>query len=186
MRQELPTRDEVIMTGLGGGGILTAGLLLASAAVTKYKNVTWFPSYAISKRGGLVECTIIYSNEEITSPLLSQAEVIIIAESSQFKDFESRVRPGGMMIIESAGFQAKSKKEDIQLIKLPAIETSIHITGTSQSANLVLLGAFVEATHSIPAELIHSELEKSFVGKEEALKKSLSAFEEGRNMVTGL
>ena len=186
MGQELTARGEVIMTGLGGGGILTAGLLLASAAVTKYKNVTWFPSYAISKRGGLVECTVIYSNEEISSPLLSQAEVIIIAESTQFKDFESRVRPGGTMIIESAGFQAGSKKEGIPVIKVPAIETSIHITGTSQGANLVLLGVFVEATHTIPAELIQSELEKSFAGKEEALKKNLRVFEEGRNMVTGL
>ena len=174
------------MTGLGGGGILTAGLLLASAATTKYKNVTWFPSYAISKRGGPVECTVIYSNEEITSPLLSQAEVVIIAESTQFKDFEGRVRPGGMMIIESAGFQAESKKEDFRVINVPAIETSIHITGTSQGANLVLLGAFVEATRSIPAELVHSELEKTFAGKGEALKKNLRAFEEGRNVVAGL
>mgnify|MGYP001110845438 CR=1 FL=1 len=185
MGQRLP-KGEVIMTGLGGSGILTAGLVLASAAVSKYKNVTWFPSYAISKRGGPVECTIIYSNEEISSPLLSRAEVVIIAESTQFKDFEGRVRPGGMMIIESAGFQAESKKEDFRIIKVPAIETIVHTTGSSLGANLALLGAFVAATGSIPAELIHSELEKSFASKEEVLKKSLRAFEEGRNMVAAL
>ncbi len=171
------------MTGLGGSGILTSGLLLASAAMTRYKNVTWFPSYAISKRGGLVECTVIYSDEEIASPLLPQATVVIVAESAQFKDFEGRVRSGGTAIVESAGLEVEPEREDIKVVKVPAIETAIHIVGVSQGANLILLGAFVELTKAIPPELIHAELEKTFAGKEEALKKNLKVFEEGRNLI---
>jgi len=53
-------RGEVIITGLGGAGVLTTGTLLAEAAVERYKNVTWFPSYAISKRGGFTECSVVF------------------------------------------------------------------------------------------------------------------------------
>lgn len=71
MDKKLPVRGDVIVTGLGGSGVLTIGTMLAEAATTRYKNVTWFPSYAISKRGGLCECTVVFSNDEVASPLLS-------------------------------------------------------------------------------------------------------------------
>ncbi|RLC73118.1 MAG: 2-oxoacid:ferredoxin oxidoreductase subunit gamma [Chloroflexi bacterium] len=183
MEQGLPERYEVIMTGLGGGGILTSGLLLASAAVNRYRYVSWFPSYAISKRGGLVECTVIYSEEEIASPLISQAAAVIVAEATQFEDFERRIRPGGVMLVESAGLQAQPRRADIRIVKVPAIETAIRLNGTSQGANLVLLGAFAEVTQTIPAELIRAELEKSFAGKEKVLENNLRAFEGGRSLI---
>ena len=186
MEQSLPARGEVIMTGLGGGGILTSGTLLAQAATSKYQNVTWFPSYALSKRGGLCECTVVFSNDEIASPLLPQADVVIVADPAQVKDFEGRVRPGGTMVVESAGLQTKPKREDIRVIEIPAIATAISISGTSQGANLVLLGALVEATQIIPAELIQQEIEKSFTGKEKALKNNLKAFAEGRDIIKKL
>ena len=183
MEQKLPAKGEVIISGLGGAGILTAGTLLAEAATTKYKNVTWFPSYAISKRGGLCECTVIFSNDEIASPLLSQADGVIVAEAAQFKDFEDRVRPGGTMVVEKTGLQAKAEREDIRIIKVPAIEMAISLSGTSQGANLILLGAFVGATQIISPKLIKQQLKESFAGKGEVLKGNLEAFDEGLNLV---
>ena len=185
MAKEASVKGEVIMTGLGGGGILLSGTLLAEAALNKFKNVTWFPSYAISKRGGLTECTVVFSDDEVASPLLSQADGVIVAEAAQFNDFEDRVRPGGTMIVESAGLKAKPEREDIKVVPVPAIKTAVGITGSSQGSNLVLLGAFIEATKIIPTELIEQQLEKSFAGKEEALRTNKKAFEEGRNLVKG-
>ena len=185
MTQEPLFRGEVIMAGLGGGGILTSGTLLAEAALTKFKNVTWFPSYAISKRGGLCECTVVFSDDEIASPLLSQADGIIVAEAAQFSDFEGRVRPGGTMIVESAGLKAKPRRKDIKIAAVPAIKTAIGLTGGSQVANLVLLGAFIEAAKIIAPELIEQQLEKSFAGKKNVLEINKKAFQEGRNLVKG-
>jgi len=186
MVQKLITRGEVIMTGIGGGGILTAGTLLAEAASTKYKNVTWFPSYAISKRGGLSECTVVYSDDEIASPLLSQANGVIVAEAAQFKDFEGRVHPGGTIIVEKTGLVTKPTREDIRVVEVPAIETAISLSGTSQGANMVLLGAFVEATQIIPPELVKQTIEKAFAGKEKVKKNNLEAFEKGRSLIKSI
>lgn len=183
MGQGSSRRYEVIMAGLGGGGILTSGLLLASAAMSRYRYVSWFPSYAISKRGGLVECTVIYSEEEIASPLISQAAAVVVAEAGQFGNFEHRVRPAGIMLVETAGLRAQPSRKDIQVVRVPAIETAIQLNGTSQGANLVLLGAFAEVVQDIPAELIRAELEKSFAGKEKVLENSLRAFEGGRRLI---
>jgi len=186
MKQKLPTRGEVIITGLGGAGALTAGTLLAEAASSKYKNVTWFPSYAISKRGGLCECTVIFSNDEIASPLLSQADGVIVAEAAQFKDFEGRVRPGGTMIVEKTGLESKAERKDIRVIEVQAIETAISLSGTSRGANLVLLGAFVGVTQIISPELIKQQLKEAFASNEKVLKGNLEAFDQGLNLVKKL
>lgn len=186
MEQGVSAKGEVIMAGIGGGGVLTAGTLLAQAATNEYKNVTWFPSYAISKRGGFVECTVVFSNDEIASPLLSQADGVIVAEAAQFKDFEGRVRPGGTMIVEKTGLESKAERKDIRVIEVPAIEAAIGIGGSSRGANLVLLGAFVGVTQIIPPELIKQQLKEAFAGKEKVLKGNLEAFDQGLNLVKKL
>jgi len=186
MEQKLSTKGEVIITGLGGAGVLTAGTLLAEAAANTCKNVTWFPSYAISKRGGLCECTVVFSDDEIASPLLSQADGVIVAEAAQFKDFEDRVRPGGTMIVEKTGLTAEATRKDIRVIEVPAIETAISLSGTSRGANLILLGAFVQATQVIPPELIKQEIKKSFARDEKAQKSNLEAFEKGRSQIKNI
>jgi 2-oxoglutarate ferredoxin oxidoreductase subunit gamma len=186
MKQKLRSRGEVIITGLGGAGVLTAGTLLAEAATNKYKNVTWFPSYAISKRGGLCECTVIFSDDDIASPLISQADGVIVAEAAQFKDFENRVRSGGTMVVEKAGLQAKAKRKDISVIEVPAIEMAISLSGTSQGANLILLGAFVRATQIISPQVIKRQLKETFAHNEETLKANLKAFDQGLNLIKEL
>ena len=185
MEQELATKGKVIITGLGGVGVLTAGRLLAEAATTKYKNVTWFPSYDVSKRGGLCECTVVFSDDEIASPLLSQADGIIVAEACQFKDFAGRVRPGGTIIVEKAGLETKTERKDIRVIEVPAIEAAISLSGTSLGANLILLGAFVEATKTLPPELIKDEIKNSFASNEKAQKINLQVFEKGCSIIRG-
>ena len=186
MNKEAPIRGEVIMTGLGGAGVLMAGTLLAEAAMARYKNVTWFPSYAISKRGGLCECTVIFSNDEIASPLLSQAYGVIVAEAAQFKAFENRVRPGGTMIVEKTGLESKAERKDIRIIVVPAIEAAIGTGGSSRGANLVLLGAFVGVTQIISPELIKRQLKEAFTGKEKVLVGNLEVFDKGLNIVKEL
>ena len=74
MTQMGAPRGEVIMTGIGGRGVLLIGQILAGAALPVYQHVSWLPSYAAAMRGGPCECTVIFSNDRIRSTLLSQAE----------------------------------------------------------------------------------------------------------------
>jgi len=59
---------EIICSGFGGQGILTAGLILADAGMEQGKHVTWYPSYGAEMRGGTANCNVIISDEEIASP----------------------------------------------------------------------------------------------------------------------
>ena len=96
-------RAEVILAGVGGKGILTTGQLLARAGLAQYKYATWLPSYGVMMRGGASECSVILSDEEIASPIIPLADAVIVMGASYFQAFEGRVRPGGVMVFDTAG-----------------------------------------------------------------------------------
>ena len=175
-------RYEVIMAGIGGQGVLTAGQLLAEAAMTDYAYVTWLPSYRAAVRGGASECTVIFSREEIASFLLSQADVVMVMAISQLLTFLDRVKPQGSLIFETAGFKEEMRRTDIHLFPIPAIETANKM-GNVQAANLILLGSYLEITKALPIDRIHFQLEKKFVGRARALAFNKEALEKGVEIV---
>jgi 2-oxoglutarate ferredoxin oxidoreductase subunit gamma len=181
MEQKAPSRTEVIMAGIGGMGVLVAGQVLSWAALQSYKYVSWVPSYEAAMRGGLSECTVIFSDGEIASPILDQAQAVIVLDGPQFKAFEPRVRPGGVMIVERAGLTEKPERQDFKLLPVPGLEMAVSM-GESRINNLILLGVYVEVTKAITAELIEKELNRRYGDREAILKRNKQAFRQGLEM----
>lgn len=173
---------EVIMAGTGGRGVLLSGLLLARAGMQKYRYVSWSPTYAAAMRGAECECTVILSDDEIISPLLGQADAVMAIASSQAKPFEQRVKPGGLLIMESAGLQGlveafglKLEREDIRRLEVPGMEIAARL-GNIQAANLVLLGAYLGATKALPLEVIEEEVDRR-LGRKGEMRIGVTAIE---------
>ncbi len=177
-------KRQVIMAGLGGSGVLLAGELLLHAAAPQYEHIAYFPSYGVSMRGGHVECTVILSQERIASPLLNQADVVVIFNNGKLREFEGRVRSGGLLILESTGLQEEPDRADIQVIKVPAIEMATAV-GDIRSANQVLLGAYIKATGALAPEVVEKELERQMIekNKEKFLPTNQEAFRRGLEMI---
>ena len=178
MEQKSNSKIDVIMAGLGGQGVLMAGQLLSWAALKEYRHVSWLPSYAVEKRGGLCECTVIFSNEEIASPLIDQAQTVVVFDGSQLTTFEPRVLPGGMILAEKTGLPDDQKSKDYKLVEVPGLETAVSMGG-SQVNNLILLGTYVGITKAISPDLIQAELENKFGKKEAILEQNQKAFARG-------
>ncbi len=180
MEQGLVQRHEVIMAGVGGKGVLMAGQLLAQAAMSQYKHVVWFPSYASSMRGAPCECTVVFSHRRIVSPLLSQAEAVVIFSPSQFKPFERRAKSSGIILMDSAGFSGEGERKDVTLLTVSATVKAVEL-GDSRAANMVLLGAYLTATEALSPSLVEKEIEKRFGGDEALINKR--ALREGMKLV---
>jgi len=178
MEEKSFSRHEVMMAGIGGMGVLMAGKILALAALEEYGHVSWLPSYGVEKRGGLCECTVIFSDKEISSPLIDQAQTMVVFAGNQFKDFEPRVRPGGIMLVDSAGLESGQGRTDYTMVKVPGMEVA-HSMGEPQLNNLILLGAYVGATDTIPGPVVERELEKRLGADKSVRERNRRAFEQG-------
>jgi len=183
MEKAAGSKSEVIMAGVGGMGVMVAGQVLAHAALPHYKHVSWVPSYAVQKRGGDCHCTVILSNEPIASPILDQTQSILLFDASQLVFFESRVRPGGLLIIEQAGLRAPVSRKDINVLPIAGLEQAVRL-GDALVNNLILLGVYIAKEKALPAEVIEAELEKTYEGKEERLALNKGAFRQGLELAT--
>jgi 2-oxoglutarate ferredoxin oxidoreductase subunit gamma len=151
--------QEIIISGFGGQGALFAGQLLAYGALEENQFVTWIPSYGPEMRGGTAYCTVIISDEEIGSPLTRHPTAAIVMNAPSFDRFESQMAKDGVLVVNSSLVTTKSHRTDIRLIAVPANDIADEL-GAVQLANVVLVGAMLEATGVLKFETLDKVLEE--------------------------
>jgi 2-oxoglutarate ferredoxin oxidoreductase subunit gamma len=175
-----------MMAGIGGRGILMMGRLLSEAGMTKYKHVSYFPNYGAEMRGGDSEVTVILSDDEIASQVTLHPQVAIVMNPSFFKPMEERVKPGGMILVDCSVVSTKLERDDITVYYLPVTQKALDM-GNVQVANIILLGAYLEATRAVSIEAVEQALEKRIRGtsREALLSLNKEALEEGGRLIRG-
>ena len=178
---------EVTMSGLGGKGVLTLGRILAEAGMKLYDHVSYFPNYSPAMRGGESECTVIFSEKAIPSPLVFNPAHAIVMDMASFNTFETRLKSGGIMFCDTSVLSGKCGRDDISVFQVPASETAVEL-GDLQVANMVLLGAYVGKAGSVPVEMLEDALDSRFKGsrRESLLELNKIAVRKGAELAKNI
>jgi 2-oxoglutarate ferredoxin oxidoreductase subunit gamma len=80
-------KEEIIISGFGGQGVLSMGKILAYSALLENKEVSWMPAYGPEQRGGTANVTVIISDELISSPILNSFDTAIILNQQSMDKF---------------------------------------------------------------------------------------------------
>ena len=88
----------IMFTGVGGTGVLTAARILASAALAEGNNVRMGEIHGMAQRGGAVNCTIRIG-ENVYGPIIptGQADVLLSGEPVEALRQVGRVKSSGTM-----------------------------------------------------------------------------------------
>ncbi len=175
-------KQEVIMAGFGGQGVMSMGMLLAYAGMMEGKEVSWMPSYGPEMRGGTANCTVIVSDKRIASPITPSPDTSIVMNLPSLDKFSSMIKPGGVLIINSSLIEKDTNRTDIEVIKVPCNEIANEL-GNSRVANMVALGAYLQKTGILPLESIVKAMKKVFAGKEHLIPLNETALQRGAAVV---
>ena len=96
-------KEEIIIAGFGGQGVLSMGKILAYSGLMEGKEVSWMPAYGPEQRGGTANVTVIVSDDKVSSPILSKYDTAIILNQPSLEKFENKVKPGGILIYDGYG-----------------------------------------------------------------------------------
>lgn len=151
-------QEEIIISGFGGQGSLFAGQLLAYAAMGQGLYVTWIPSYGPEMRGGKARCTVVVSDQEIGAPLVRRPSAAIVLNIPSMEAFEPAVKSDGVLVVNSSMVPNKSERDDIQVIYVRASDIATEL-GNVRMANVLCLGALVDATDVVPLEAVEEALD---------------------------
>lgn len=135
------------------------GKLLAQAAMTEGLHATHLPSYGAEVRGGTAHCNVIVSSEEIASPLIGSPTSAIVMNQPSLARFEKRVRPEGLLVVNSSMTVEMVKRKDIEVVEVPATEMA-NALGSVQVANMVALGSYLQKRNVLPLSTVLACLEE--------------------------
>ena len=152
--------QDVIIAGFGGQGVMLIGNLLAYAGMEQGLNVTYLPVYGPEMRGGTANCTVVISEEDIGSPIIRTPLSTIIMNRPSLDKFQPRLQDGGIQIVNSSLIDPElAEKDRIRTVLVPANDLADKI-GNTRMANMVALGAFIQASGVIPLEVVKKSLTK--------------------------
>ncbi len=149
--------QEAIFAGFGGQGVLSMGQILAYAGMIENKEVCWMPSYGPEMRGGTANAITIVSDELISSPIITRFDSVIALNQPSVEKFESKVKPGGNLLYDSANIVVPPTRTDINIYSIPGSVEAVKLKNI-KVLNMIMLGAFVKATKVVAEETVMKAL----------------------------
>lgn len=173
-------QTSIVMAGFGGQGVMSIGKILAKAAIHEGKEVTWLPSYGPEMRGGTANCTVVIADKPIGSPLVKFPDAAIVMNKPSIDKFEAELRPGGLIVVNTALIDREVERGDLEAVYLDA-NALAEGAGAPRSANIAILGACMSrCAHIVPISSVEAALEETFASQPRAvLEKNLLIFRSG-------
>ena len=176
-------KEEIIIAGFGGQGVLSMGKILAYSGIMQDLEVTWMPSYGPEMRGGTANVCVILSDKKIGSPIVTKYDTAVILNQQSLDKFENAVKPGGLLIYDPSGITRMPERTDITVCSIDAIEVAAEL-GNAKVYNMAVLGAYLKTKPSLKMENVVKGLEKSIPSRyKDLIEKNREAIEKGMERV---
>ena len=153
-------KEEIIIAGFGGQGVLSMGKILAYGGIMQDQEVSWLPSYGPEMRGGTCNVSVVLSDNKISSPVLSRFDTAIILNQQSMDKFENQVKPGGLLIYDTNGITRHPERKDIKICRIDAVEEAAKL-GNAKAYNMVVLGAYLKMKPVVTMDNVIKGLKKS-------------------------
>jgi len=153
-------KEEIIIAGFGGQGVLSMGKILAYSGIMQDQEVTWMPSYGPEMRGGTANVTVVISDKRISSPIVNAYDTAIILNQQSLDKFEPLVKAGGLIIYDPNGITRHPVRKDITIYSIEAVEEAAKL-GNAKAYNMIVLGAFLKLKPIVQMDNVIKGLKKS-------------------------
>lgn len=153
-------KEEIIIAGFGGQGVLSMGKILAYAGLIDDLEITWMPSYGPEQRGGTANVTVILSDAPISSPVLNAYDTVVALNQQSLDKFENAVKPGGTLIYDPYGIHRIPTRKDISVHRVDAMEATLKMNN-AKTYNMIVLGALLKLKPVVSIDSIMAGLKKT-------------------------
>lgn len=178
-------KERVVLSGFGGQGILSSGLLLAEMGVLSNYYVTYFPSYGAEMRGGTANCHVIISDKPISSPIITQIDTLIAMNKPSIIKFYNIIKENGLIITNVLKEEISNTINSIDIISYQAEKIALEQVGITKVTNIILLGVYLKKTKLISIDNAKKVIYEKFIVKgKEIVDSNIKALEIGYSLLS--
>ena len=170
-------KQELRLSGTGGQGLITAGIILAEAALLDGKLAIQSQSYGPEARGGASKAEVIISDEAIIErfhfPKVTDPNLLLAMSQEAATKYSHDLTAGSVMITDSL-FVSDVPDFGGKVYELPITHSAKEVLGKALFANIIALGALVKLTGIVSEEsLVKAVLNRVPKGTEDKNKQAL-------------
>lgn len=165
----MKNKQEIILAGSGGQGLIMGGVLLAETGISEGKNVVQTQSYGIASRGGFSSSEVVISDDEIIFQHVEDPDVIVVLSQEamdMYDDVDTTIIYDSDLVIPSKGNNR---------FGAPFTKTAFEL-GNPTSINIVVLGCLVQLKPVVDPDSLAAVIDKKFKSNrnnEKALQKGM-------------
>lgn len=179
-----PVRAQILVSGVGGQGVLFVTRILADAAILRGLRVLTSETHGMAQRGGVVVSHL--KAGDFRSPLIREghADGIIVLREENLAAHGRFLRPGGWAVVSARETPGSRFAFPVHAVDSEGIAQR---AGNPQGANLVLLGFTLARMGAAEdgglifchAREVREAISRRFEGKGSLLAASLEALDLG-------
>ena len=177
---------DILLAGFGGQGILLFGRIIAQAAMREGRNVTYLPSYGPEMRGGTCNCMVVINDNEIASPVINDADVVVAMNQPSCDKFGPRVRGEGLLLVNATLAETPAEHNNgCRVVGAPFTELAGDL-GDVRVSSVVALGRLVHETQFAGPETVLAQIRELTAKRPELLEINERAFNLGLSCATAV
>ena len=182
-------KQDIILAGVGGQGILSIATVIGSAALEQGLYIKQAEVHGMSQRGGDVQSHLRLGTAPIHSDLIPHggADLIVSLEALRYLPYLSK---DGWIVTSSVPFQNIPNYPDLDRVlgalrALPRtivldVEATAKQVNSARSANMVLLGAGSAVLGLLDTDILGVGIRRIFARKGDAIvEANIKAFDAG-------
>lgn len=171
---------EIRFSGSGGQGVITASVILGTAAALHDgKNVIQSQAYGPEARGGATKADVIIADEKILYPKAQHIDYLVSLTQKAANKFIKTLKKGGIVVVDS-DFVDLPDSADYRILRLPMTSNTLAKFNRLTTLNVVSLGALVEISAAVSeAAAKKAVVENSPAGFEDM---NIASYELGRDL----
>ncbi|RLB68189.1 MAG: 2-oxoacid:ferredoxin oxidoreductase subunit gamma [Deltaproteobacteria bacterium] len=144
-------RTEIRLAGSGGQGLITAGIILAEAAIYDRKNVVQSQSYGPEARGGASKAEVIISDGPIYYPKATWVNILLAMSQKACDQYLYDLTMDGTFIADTTYV---TQVPTSRAITIPISARTREKFGKELFSNIVALGVLVGTTGIVSKKAI--------------------------------
>jgi 2-oxoglutarate ferredoxin oxidoreductase subunit gamma len=166
---------EMRLAGLGGQGLILAGIIVAEAVgIHEGKEVAQTQAYGAEARGGFSRSDVVIRDEPILFPKASKLDFLLAMSQSAYEENLPSLKKGGTLLVDSTYV---SEVSGANMYAIPFSKIAKQKFGRENVANIIALGAITQVFPIISEK----SMEKAVLNRvpKRFIEMNKQAFKEG-------
>jgi 2-oxoglutarate ferredoxin oxidoreductase subunit gamma len=173
---------QVILSGVGGQGLIACGSLMAEAAILyEDKYATLSSSHGVETRGTFSKSDVVISDSLIYYPEVIREDIVLSLAQVAYERYVSKADSDVYLIYDSSMI-TEVKESKAKQIGFPFTDIARGM-GNVAVANIIALGVIIKLTDILKEESIICAIEGVFKEKPKIMELNVKALRKGIELV---